>query len=43
MQTFNNEPSLCEQRSIKDKTLGVNETISEQNKVPINKIDAMLQ
>jgi hypothetical protein len=43
MQTFNNEPSLCESRSIGDKTLGVDEIISEQNKVPINKIDVMLQ
>jgi len=43
MQTFNNEQSLCEPRSIGDKTLGVDEIISEQNKVPINKIDVMLQ
>jgi type II secretory ATPase GspE/PulE/Tfp pilus assembly ATPase PilB-like protein len=43
MHNFNNEQSLCEPRSIRDKTIGVNEIISEQNTVPINKIDAMLQ
>ena len=43
MHIFNNEPPLREPRSIGDKTLGVDETISEQNKVPTNKIDAMLQ
>ena len=43
MQTFNNEPPLREPRSIGDKTPEVDQIISEQNKVSINKIDAMLQ
>ena len=43
MQTFISEPPLHESRSIGEKTLGVDEIISEQNKVPINKIDTMLQ
>ena len=43
MQTFINEPPLHESRSIEDKTLGVDEIVSEQNKMPINNIDAMLQ
>ena len=29
MHNFNNEQSLCEPRSIRDKTIGVNEIISE--------------
>jgi type II secretory ATPase GspE/PulE/Tfp pilus assembly ATPase PilB-like protein len=43
MHTFNDEPPHREPRSIEDKTLGFDEKLSEQNKVPINKIDAMLQ
>ena len=43
MQTFINEPTLHKPPSIEDKTLGVDKIISEQNKVPINNIDAMLQ
>jgi type II secretory ATPase GspE/PulE/Tfp pilus assembly ATPase PilB-like protein len=43
MQTLNNEPALCEPKRVGDITPEFDVKISEQNKIPIQKIDAMHQ